>query len=244
MNDIIDEIKLIKEELINLSKKGAGVTGEIPNSYVETSTPQGTTSATLEDVTGMSTTITLTATTNIVAIASFQAQTQSGASASTIAVAISINGVDHDETQRYLSGSNDVGIGAIVHRTATALPAGTYTVKLRFRRVSGVSTPGLNRADMSVIALQGVKGADGANGTNGTNGTNGATGATGPAGTVDNASGLTLTEIATPSAPTSGKVKIYAKSDDKVYKQDSAGVETEIGAGGGGGSVLEVQVFS
>lgn len=243
MNDIIDEIKLIKEELINLSKKGAGTTGEIPNSYIETSTPQGTVSATLEDVAGMSTTITLTATTNILVIASFQSQTQSGASASTIAVAVNINGTDHDETQRYLSGTNDVGIGAVVHRTTTALPAGTYTVKLRFRRVSGVSTPGLNRADMSVIALQGVRGTDGSNGTNGIDGVDGATGPTGPAGTVDNTTGITLTEIATPATPSAGYLKVYAKSDDKLYYLDSTGTEQAVGAGGGG-SVLEVQVFS
>jgi hypothetical protein len=36
-----------------------------------------------------------------------------------------------------------------------------------------------------------------------------------------------------PSAPTSGKVSLYAKANGKVYKKVSAGVETTIGAGGG-----------
>lgn len=43
---------------------------------------------------------------------------------------------------------------------------------------------------------------------------------------------ITLPHIATPAAPASGNIKVYAKSDDKLYKQTSGGVETEIGAGG------------
>ncbi len=43
------------------------------------------------------------------------------------------------------------------------------------------------------------------------------------------------TQIATPSAPSSGFNKLYPKSDGKWYNQTSAGVETELGAGGGGG---------
>lgn len=42
-----------------------------------------------------------------------------------------------------------------------------------------------------------------------------------------------LTGVATPSTPAAGIVKIYAKTDDKIYKITSAGVESEIGAGGG-----------
>ena len=43
------------------------------------------------------------------------------------------------------------------------------------------------------------------------------------------------TQIATPSAPASGFNKLYPKSDGKWYNQTSAGVETELGAGGGSG---------
>lgn len=47
--------------------------------------------------------------------------------------------------------------------------------------------------------------------------------------------GLQFTEISTPSNPSAGSLKVYAKTDDKVYKLNSSGTETEIGAGGGGG---------
>ena len=57
--------------------------------------------------------------------------------------------------------------------------------------------------------------------------------------TIDN---ITMTEIATPANPAAGYLKVYAKSDNKLYYLDSTGVEQAVGAGGG--SILEVQVFS
>lgn len=47
---------------------------------------------------------------------------------------------------------------------------------------------------------------------------------------------LLVKAISTPASPSAGYVAIYAKNDDKVYKLNSAGVEEEIGTGGGGGS--------
>lgn len=44
----------------------------------------------------------------------------------------------------------------------------------------------------------------------------------------------TLQEISTPSNPASGYLKIYPKTDNKLYKLTSAGTETEIGGGGSG----------
>ena len=41
-----------------------------------------------------------------------------------------------------------------------------------------------------------------------------------------------FTEVSAPSTPASGKVAIYAKSDKKIYKKDSNGTESELGAGG------------
>jgi hypothetical protein len=38
-----------------------------------------------------------------------------------------------------------------------------------------------------------------------------------------------LTEITTPSTPSSGTDKLYFKSDHKLYKKDSTGTETEVG---------------
>lgn len=42
-----------------------------------------------------------------------------------------------------------------------------------------------------------------------------------------------MQQISTPGNPSSGYNKLYFKSDGKLYKLSSAGVETEIGAGGG-----------
>jgi hypothetical protein len=41
-----------------------------------------------------------------------------------------------------------------------------------------------------------------------------------------------FTEASAPSTPASGKVAIYAKNDKKIYKKDSNGTESELGAGG------------
>lgn len=56
---------------------------------------------------------------------------------------------------------------------------------------------------------------------------------------------LTFTEQgAAPSTPATGKQLIYPKSDGKWYTKDDAGIETELGAGGGGGSVdMEAYTF-
>lgn len=45
--------------------------------------------------------------------------------------------------------------------------------------------------------------------------------------------GLDLAEIATPASPDSGRRKIYFKSDGKLYKLNSLGVEVEVGAATG-----------
>jgi hypothetical protein len=48
---------------------------------------------------------------------------------------------------------------------------------------------------------------------------------------------LTLEEQgSTPSTPASGDKKLYAKNDGKLYTLDDAGIEQEVGSGGGGGS--------
>jgi len=143
------------------------VAGELPSTYVELASPQGVTSATFIDVPTMTDTITLDEAVNIAVMVSFELQTISGSSASTIEVAINIDGVDHDPLKRYLSGTNDVGIGAIVHRTLIAVSAGVHTVTLRFRRISGISTPAINRAHMLIMAMQGAKGIQGITGDSG-----------------------------------------------------------------------------
>ena len=46
-----------------------------------------------------------------------------------------------------------------------------------------------------------------------------------------------INEESAPGTPAAGKVRVYAKSDAKLYKKDDNGVEQEIGAGGSGGGV-------
>lgn len=52
--------------------------------------------------------------------------------------------------------------------------------------------------------------------------------------TVDDDGAITLPEIAAPGTPAAGKVVIYAKSDNKVYRKGEDGTEAELGGGGGG----------
>lgn len=46
-----------------------------------------------------------------------------------------------------------------------------------------------------------------------------------------------INEESAPSTPASGKVRVFAKSDKKLYKKGSDGVESEIGTGGGSGGI-------
>jgi hypothetical protein len=54
---------------------------------------------------------------------------------------------------------------------------------------------------------------------------------------------LILPHISTPSAPSSGNTSLYAKSDNKLYFRPAGGAETEVGAGGGGGTTFADDVF-
>lgn len=47
-----------------------------------------------------------------------------------------------------------------------------------------------------------------------------------------------MTEVATPSAPSAGSLKVYAKTDDKLYTLNSAGVEVPVGSGSGSSSEI------
>jgi hypothetical protein len=110
-----------------------------------------TTSATLEDITGLTFDVTLPATGRIMADMVVQTST-TGGSPATGAWAISINSVDGTEIARYLSGVNDTGALAVLARSIS-LGAGTYTVKGRHRRVSGASTVNTDVAQLSAIAV-------------------------------------------------------------------------------------------
>ena len=118
---------------------------------------------------------------------------------------------------------------------------------------------GSDRLDASAIQnlpSGGTPGADGADGLSayqiwlnaGNTGTEqdfldslvGPQGTTGATGSVSSSSSLILNQIATPSNPGTGKVAVYAKSDGKIYKLQTGGVEEAIGTGSpqGGREVL------
>jgi hypothetical protein len=57
-------------------------------------------------------------------------------------------------------------------------------------------------------------------------------GPAGPPGSVSAAGAIDLTQVSTPAAPATSHTLIYAKSDGKLYRLNSAGGESELGAGG------------
>lgn len=128
---------------------GTSGNGDNLSSYVEMTTPDTTTSASLEDLTGATTTITLQTTSHIAVWMSCHV---SASGVCDYGIAINIDGVDHDEVVTHLT-TVDEGNVIVLHRTATALAPGTYTVKGRHRRVSGGGTPETDRADLLVMAM-------------------------------------------------------------------------------------------
>jgi hypothetical protein len=126
-----------------------GPSGITPTSYVEMTTPDTTTSASLEDITGATTTITLQRTSHIAAWLNLHV---SASATCDYGVAINFNGTDEDEGVIHLTATDEGNVG-IVHRTTTELPPGTYTIKGRHRRISGGGTPETDRADLLVMAM-------------------------------------------------------------------------------------------
>jgi len=126
----------------------AGVT----SGFVEAEDVQ-TTSATFVDITDLSLTLTLYSPGRIAAVMAVEC------SASAVATgewAIELDDgagstVDEGAKARYLSGSNDTGVIAVVARSPKLGP-GTYTVKGRHRRVSGGGT--ISSDDCSLLAFQ------------------------------------------------------------------------------------------
>jgi hypothetical protein len=116
-------------------------------------TGQSTTAAALEDITGLSFSVTIPTgrTGRILARMNVQCST-TGGSPATGAWAISINSVDGTEIARYLSGTNDTGALGCQARSAS-LSAGSYTVQGRHRRASGSSTVNTDVAELSAIAV-------------------------------------------------------------------------------------------
>jgi len=128
----------------------------LPSAFIETETPVAvTTNNNWTQILTLS--IVLSEAVEIFATSSFEVSTQSGGSFSTIEITLEIDGTIHAGHSRYLSETTDRGIGAVTHRS-DELAAGTYTIRLLARRTSGTSVPGLNNANLLVMAMQGAKG--------------------------------------------------------------------------------------
>lgn len=136
---------------------GGGGAGPIPSDYLQLAAPVVTAvTGPLIDIPGMAITVTLTSTAHIHGVMTFSTETAPpGGGAINGAFAVQINGVDGQEVERFLSGSTDDGIGAAQYRTAAPLPPGVYTIKGRWRRVSGARGLQLNTAQLFGWGLEG-----------------------------------------------------------------------------------------
>lgn len=59
-------------------------------------------------------------------------------------------------------------------------------------------------------------------------------------GNVSGIGYIELAEIAAPSTPSSGLLRVYAKSDGKLYQKNDAGTETDLSQSGGGSSAAAI----
>lgn len=111
-----------------------------------------TTSATLEDITGLTFTVTVP-TGRTGTIRSLMTLETSSVGANVVgAWAISINSVDKQEIQRTMGTATTQGSVAVQGET-TGLSAGTYTVKGRHRRVSGATAANTDVAQLSAMMI-------------------------------------------------------------------------------------------
>ena len=117
--------------------------------YVEMTTARTTTSASLEDITGVTADIELQQTAHI---AVWMTCHVSASAVCDLDLAINFDGTDEDATTVHLT-TTDEGNVTLVHRTSTEMPPGTYTVKGRFARSSGGGTPEVDRADFLVMSM-------------------------------------------------------------------------------------------
>jgi hypothetical protein len=110
---------------------------------------ESTTSATLEDIDGLTGTITLIREAHIIAI--MDAEVENSGSGNVASHAISINSVDSSEIERTISSGTDVGTIVCLACTPTKLPAGTYTITGRWATTGGtLSTPGVHLFAMAM----------------------------------------------------------------------------------------------
>jgi hypothetical protein len=122
--------------------------GVVTCGYIET-TDVDTTAAALADITGNTFDLHLEVASRIRA----QLSVQCNASAAAVGSwAIEINAVDGSEMFRSLATPTDNG-SVSVNAISAVLPAGTYTVQGRHRRVSGAGTVSTTLAQLSAIVV-------------------------------------------------------------------------------------------
>jgi len=176
----------------------SAVAGKLPSVYVEVTSARLTSSPVLEDIQDCVGTITIDEPVEIAVFLNADVYLAGGIP-STLAVALSIDGIDHDESWVEVGTTPTYSSMSLAHRS-DALPAGTYTIKGRFRRAAGTGTLGLRRSDLLIIAMQGAKGEKGDTGagSQGDTGVAGAKGDTGSGGGATTLDGLTDVVAPTP----------------------------------------------
>ena len=140
--------------------------GIIPHMETSISGVFVTTSATFEDIPGLSGVISIDGTgeANVQAIMTFDVQ-KTGGGTTIGAFRIKINGSNGQELQRSMSSSADIGIGANQHFLTDAITSGDYSIFGQFKRVSGGGTVEVLQGNIFAYALQAAAGPSGVDGT-------------------------------------------------------------------------------
>jgi hypothetical protein len=144
------------------------IAGKIPSSYIEKLTSSGTVSSTLEDISGVITTIILNESVELLITLNCEVRldtTRGAGGASTLALAVQVDGVDSGEHQIYLDSLNPQMIPVIVR--FDALSIGSHTIKGRYRRSTGSGYLQVMKARLFVEAMQGSMGPTGPSGSQG-----------------------------------------------------------------------------
>jgi len=162
--------------------------GAIPSTFVATETAStGGTTGTFIPIPGITGTIETDTNVPLHGIMTFEAESSGVGANATIGVCINIAGETGPEHQRFLSGTDDVGLGSVQYKS-TVLATGIHSFTGYFRKVSGTKDVQVNKAEMHVFAMQAAIGPTGPTGSQGVQGPIGvtaptaSTGATGPAG--------------------------------------------------------------
>lgn len=136
----------------------AAVAGEIPSAVAHVLSPFSTSSATFVDIPGSSASLTLDTLAHVAGWAALKISSAGGSCRVEVRLVV---GPEFDDPSTSDIGSGTIDSVSATHRTATRLAAGTYTVKVQIRKVSGSGTPTVEHCDVVAIGLQGAVGPQG-----------------------------------------------------------------------------------